>query len=194
MTIDLKMEGALKLSEQLRALALPRREKRKLHLWIADAVARRMKKDVREFVNASPLKLFDGSASTRKRQARFFASQVGRRATADNGVVFDRRSRPKRARKSEAATDEQAARMKELGFRRSKKWIKQRFSFRLAGLVIRKMETAAGVTAARRSRRSRFREGSLLLLVWRERGEEIVTAVDPVKIIRGFLRARLAAA
>lgn len=190
--IRVAIRGQLRLAEQLRLLALSRRERRRLHGWLAGDLQRAMRRAVRERVEASPLELFEGDERVRKRKARSFASMVARRATADTAVLYDTgRGHRARRRKTNGATEAQALRLRELGFRLSRRYIMRRFSAELAGYLIRKIETARGIE---RRRLRKTRSGSLLLLVWREQGEQILAAVDPAAVFRRFITARLRAA
>jgi len=190
--IRVSVEGHLRLAEQLRLLALSRAERRRLNGWLAGDLQRAMRRAVRERVEASPLELFEGDERVRKRKARSFAAMVARRATADSAVLYDTgQGHRSRKRKTTGATAAQAMRLRELGFRLSKRYIMRRFTPELAGYLIRKIETAKGI---QRRRLRKTRSGSLLLLVWRERGEELLATVDPVAVFRRFIKARLGAA
>jgi len=190
--IDVSIRGHLRLAEQLRFLALSPADKRRVHGWLARELERAMRKAVRETVLASSLEHFEGDERLRRRKARSFASMVGRRATAEQAVLFDKGHGHRfTKRKTAGATEAQAERLRELGFRLSKRTIMRRFSPELAGYLVRKIETAKGLE---RKRRKRTVNGSLILLVWREQGEELLAAVDPVNIFRRFVRARLNAA
>jgi hypothetical protein len=117
---------------------------------------------------------------------------VARKATADSAVLYDTGHGHRiRKRRTAGATEAQAQRLRELGFRLGKRYIMRRFSPELAGYLIRKIETAKGIE---RRRLRKTRSGSLILLVWRERGEEMLAAVDPVAVFRRFIKARLEAA
>jgi hypothetical protein len=190
--IRVSVEGHLRLAEQLRLLALSRAERRRLNGWLAGDLQRAMRRAVRERVEASPLELFEGDERVRKRKARSFAAMVARRATADAAVLYDTgQGHRVSKRKTTGATEAQATRLRELGFRLSKRTIMRRFTPELAGYLIRKIETAKGIE---RRRLRKTRSGSLLLLVWRERGEQILAAVDPANVFRRFIKARLGAA
>jgi len=197
-SVNLKREGAARLGTKFRALQLSRGEDRKLNLRIADAFARAMKKEVAAYVEATDLKHFDGSAVQRKRQARYLAKQVGRTATWEGGVLYDRRAmrrnKGKAIKPNAPATAEQATRLKELGFKRSKAWIQKRFTTALAGMVIRKIEEQKGFARSRRVRRSKYRLGSLLILVWREKEKQIAASVDIEAIIARFFADKAAKA
>lgn len=148
-----------------------------------------MRKAVRERVEASPLSLFDSSDRVRRRKARSFARMIGRAATAEKAVLFDKgigHNRP--ARSGDGATEEQAERMRELGFRLSKTAIRRRFSKALAGFIIRDTEQRRGIV---RKRRRASLNGSLILMVWREEGETILAQVNPEAVFRRFIRAKL---
>jgi hypothetical protein len=189
--IDVSIRGHLKLAEQLRFLALSPADKRRVHGWLARELERAMRRAVRETVLESSLEHFEGDERLRRRKARSFAAMVGRRATADQAVLFDKGHGHRFARKkTTGATEAQAERLRELGFTLSKRYIMRRFTPELAGYLVRKIETAKGVE---RKRRQRSANGSLILLVWRERGEELLAMVDPVDIFRRFVRARLRA-
>jgi hypothetical protein len=190
--IRVAIRGHLRLAEQLRLLSMSRADRRRLHGWLAGDLQRAMRRAVRERVEASPLEHFDGDERVRKRKARSFAAMVARKATADTAVLYDTgQGHRVRKRKTTGATEAQALRLRELGFRLGKRYIMRRFTPELAGYLIRKIETAKGIE---RRRLKKTRSGSLLLLVWRERGEQILAAVDPVAVFRRFITARLRAA
>jgi len=188
--ISVSLSGHLKLSEQLRWLALPSIERRRVHAWLAGDLERALKRAIREIVEASSLEHFDGDATQRKRKARSFAGMVGRRATADEAILYDKGTgHPKRRAKSDGrATEAQAERMRELGFKLTVRQIRRRFSQSLAGYLIRKIETSKGIE---RRKHRKLRKGSLIPMVWRERGPDILAGVDPANVLRRYLKAKL---
>jgi len=188
--ISVSLSGHLKLSEQLHWLAMPPVERRRVHVWLAGDLERALKRAIRETVDSSSLQHFEGDAAQRKRKARSFAGMVGKRATADEAILFDKGTgHPKRRAKNDGrATEAQALRMRELGFKLSPRQIRRRFSQPLAGYLIRKIETSKGIE---RRKLKKLRKGSLIPMVWREHGTEILAGVDPANVLRRYLKSKL---
>ena len=187
--INISLQGHLKLGEQLKWLALPLPERRKVHGWLATDLQRAMKRVVRQSVEASSLEHFENDARVRRRRARSFASMIGRKASASEVVLFDKGTGHRRRKsRDDRATEAQALRMRELGFHLSKRQIRLRFTKTLAGFLIRKIETSKGIERKKLRKR---KTGSLILMVWREKGQEILASVDPAQVFRRYITAHL---
>lgn len=190
--ITVRVAGGLRLSEQLRLLALDPNERRSILRKIGREIAKRLKKAIRKTVRESSEQFPD--RAERAAKARFFSRTVGMKVTPRQVVIFDKGLVHER-RLGSGATEQQARRLRQLGFRLSRGYIMRNFSQGTAGLIIREIEQdlrktrlEAGLSA--RKAPGKKRGGSLVLMVWRRTHEQILAAVDIPNIIRRELALR----
>lgn len=192
--ISVELRGALKLRDQLKLVAISPAQRRSVLLKVAREVAKRLKLAIRKTVQASQIPLIYPDRAARSAGARRFSRLVAYRAGSDQAVVFDKGLERQRTL-AEGATEEQARKLRKLGFKLSVGYIQRHFSQGLAGLLIREMETesrkdrAARGLSPRKAPRDK-RRGSLVMLVWRKHGAAILKGVNVPELIRLELATR----
>ena len=206
--IEISLKGHLKLTEQLRYLQLTAADKRRVHGWLAREMVSKLKQAVRAQVLASPLELFEGSDKVRRGKARSFAGMVGRRVEAERLMIYDMGHGHKGLRRpaeGDKATQEQALLLLRLGYRHgtvqqrvlTPRQIMRTLGRKQAGIAVRKLAEKLPEAERRQLLGLRLRKqrgGSLLLMVWRRQGQEILAAVDPLEVFRRFMSAKLTGA
>ena len=184
--IEVRIEGDLTRLEKLRVLTHSGAERRRITSTIGRAIQKELRTRVKKRVLSSPLELFEGSEQVRRRKAAELARVVSFRARQDSVLVYDRGLTERKVKADGMATAQQAERMRELGFKLSRAYIRSHFTATIAGIIIRKIEADKG---RQQKRRRRTKSGSLVLLVWRTEHQAILDEVDVVGIVRRALAA-----
>ncbi|MDH5751569.1 MAG: hypothetical protein OEZ59_04035 [Deltaproteobacteria bacterium] len=138
MQVRLELKGHLTLAQQLRYMRLDKREKARIHRKIGAVVADNMKRKVSWFYRQE----YPDDVAERRRLTKKVRAAVGRRASARGVTIFDReeaRAIQHDRRKGDAPTDKQIEILRgEVGFRLSAEYIRARFTWGLAGAIIRR--------------------------------------------------------
>jgi hypothetical protein len=190
--ISVELRGGLKAAEQLRLLRIPVAARRRIMLKVGRATATEFKRTIRRHVRQATVIYPD--PAERASKARFYSRTVGWKATPDQAVIFDK-GLARNQRLEQGATEAQAKKMRQHGFKLSVGYIQRHFTVGLAGLILRELEsglrqqrTGRGLTA--RAAPKRKKRESRIVTWWGIYRDEVLATVDVPGIIRRELQTR----